>query len=787
MTVRVYTGGAVVQVIDEAPAAPLAPSIVGFAATPGVISPGQQVTLSGTVANAVSVSLNGTVIPGLPQIVVPSSTTTYTLVATGAPGTTPASQSLTVTVNAPPATAPVIVRTPLNLSRLVCFNAQYSGGAAYDRWANHVVFSATAFSIAFGAKDVASGGGQLTFAHPQYRLKINGVERATYMRLGAERVGTFTGNFTEADGPQLLEFVPYDAAGNPVAITTAGETPVPFWAWLDRNGQAKNHPDVIVQTGSHCWTHESYGVQAYVRLPKTLLRDRNLPLPARVGTPFSTYLTPNQVTRTMLVPTVEANSMQTYKPCVTRRGITVTENMQGYFPRDMTDQFPRLPQLDGPRGTATGYYPLHIQPGRNGKWYATTPHSLVVFDSTGTKRTLAGLRHKFAPYWAEAGSGNGPEMEIVGDWSAVPVTRRVIWESWGLAWDPRTLAVDLSAPPVGNPPEPPHFDPGPVAFVVDRYNRCLKLQFASGKNGTQRTDPPVVREFITGLSDPWGIVFDSATTQLYISERGAHRISKWNADTGAYLGDVIAKNDAVNYGAVNQTIRRFEWAAGQSYTTARAANIVGPESLAMLDGFLYWGALAQAEVRRIDLATGLVEVCARPSVNFGGVGPYFVNIALNDNTVDATGATPRGGFGPHGTLFTVTFYNAEYGRPQAFKPIAGNGLTHSQQWTWQQYGYDVIQGPGGTWPNDAYPTACGVGNGMLASGSSLDGICIYRQRELGDVTNIDYAKATRGHNYWKSKSYDVLHGKYGYGYTSLPLPRGENADCDYWLTVSGHS
>jgi hypothetical protein len=685
----------------------------------------------------------------------------------------------------PVPTTPVIVRAALNLSRLICFNSQYAGGAAYDRWANHVVFSANAFSITFGPKDVASGGATLSFAHPQYRLKINGVERSTYMRVGTEKTGTYAGNFTEPDGPLLLEIATYDAAGTLILPTTSGETPVPFWVWLDRIGQANTHPDVIVQTGSHCWTHESYGVQAYVRMPKTLLRARNMPLPARVGTAFSTYLPSSQITRTMLVPTVEANSMQTYKPCTTRRGITVTENMQGYFPRDMTDQFPRLPQLDGPRGTATGYYPLHIQAGRNGKWYMTTPHSLVVFDSTGAKRTLAGLRHRFAPYWSEAGSGTGPEVEIVGDWSAVPSTRRVIWESWGFAWDPRTLAVDLSVPPVGNPPEPPHVV-GPVAFVVDRYNRCLKLTFASGKNGTNRTDPPVVTEFITGLNDPWSVVFDPATNQLYISERGAHRISRWNADTGAYAGDVIAKNDAVDYGAVNQTIRRFSWSAGHSFTTARAANIVGPESLALLDGFLYWGALAQAEVRRINLATGLVEICCRPSVNFGGVGPYFVNIALNDNTADAQGVMPRGGFGPHGTLFTVTFYNAEYGRPQAFKPIAGNGLTHSQQWTWQQYGYDVIQGPGGTWPNDAYPTACGIGNGMLANASSLDGICIYRQRETGDGANIDYPKATRGHNYWKSKSHDLLHGKYGYGYTSLSLPRGENADCDYWLTVSGH-
>lgn len=786
MTVTIYKGGATIQVVDEAviPPQPLPPTISNFTALPIALPiGGGTVTLNATIANATSVKLDGNPVV-FPTTATIAATHAFSLVAIGAAGTNPASATLTVLVAIAPPTTPTIVRAPLafdyalNKSRVLCLRAQYPGGAGYDRWANHVVLTTTAFSLGFGVVDPLGGGALLTFNYPQYRLRVDGVERATYLRVGVEKVGTFAGNLgAEVDGPHLFEIVCYDAGGNLVAAPTDNTSP--FLMHVDRNGGAKNAPDVIVQTGSHCWSHESPSTQAYVRIPKTLLRDRDVPLLARVGTNFTTYLTPNQITRTMLAPTVEANSMQTYKPCITNRGITVTENMQGYFPRDMTDVFPRLPQIDGPRGTATIYYPLHIRAGRAGKWYFTTPHSVCVVDSTGMKRTLAGLRHRWPPYWGSA-TASGPEVEIVGDWSAVPAARRVIWESWGMAWDERTLATDPAAPPIGG--EQPHAGVGPVLFVVDRYNRCLKLQF----DGHDRTVPPVVTEFITGLNDPWSVVFDPSNNRLYISERGAHRISKWSADTAAYLGDIIANPTGSQYGAVDPTIRRFAWAAGHSFSTARAANIVAPESMQLHGGFLYWGALAQAEVRRISMTTGVVETCCRPSVNFGGVGPYFVNLAINDNTPDALGALSRGGFGPDGVIFTDTFYNAEYGRPQAFKPIAGGGLTHSQQWTWQQYGYDLIQGPGGTWPNDAYPTACGVGNGMLANGSSLDGLCIYRMREAGDGADIDNAKATRGHNYWKSKSYDILHGKYGYGYTSLPLPWGENSDCDYWLTVSGH-
>lgn len=92
------------------PAPPPQPSITNFTAFPLTIAPGQASTLNATVANAVSLAIDGVTIPSLPQVVVPQASKTYTLSASGAPGTTPASATTTVTVNpVPTASDPVLI------------------------------------------------------------------------------------------------------------------------------------------------------------------------------------------------------------------------------------------------------------------------------------------------------------------------------------------------------------------------------------------------------------------------------------------------------------------------------------------------------------------------------------------------------------------------------------------------------------------------------------------------------------------------------------------------------
>jgi phospholipase C len=76
------------------------PAIASFTSTPSAIESGQTATLTWTSKNATAVTLNGAAVDlnGSTSVKV-TSTTIYTLVATGASGTTPANATATVTVN----------------------------------------------------------------------------------------------------------------------------------------------------------------------------------------------------------------------------------------------------------------------------------------------------------------------------------------------------------------------------------------------------------------------------------------------------------------------------------------------------------------------------------------------------------------------------------------------------------------------------------------------------------------------------------------------------------------
>src|SRR4051812_1367242 len=81
-----------------------APSIpqptIAFTSSPSAVDSGQTATLTWTSKNATAVTLNGAAVDlnGSTSVTV-ASTTIYTLVATGASGTTPANATATVTVN----------------------------------------------------------------------------------------------------------------------------------------------------------------------------------------------------------------------------------------------------------------------------------------------------------------------------------------------------------------------------------------------------------------------------------------------------------------------------------------------------------------------------------------------------------------------------------------------------------------------------------------------------------------------------------------------------------------
>jgi hypothetical protein len=699
---------------------------------------------------------------------------------------------------------PKIINVPFDIARVTADLFQYNGGR-YERYKNVLLFTSDAIALPFQVTNWAAGGRKdLSFDYPAYALRVrpvsfdgsvgSGTERATYVRKDTERKGTLIGVLgAEPDGPCLLEILGVDAAGNRVSLMTHG-------AYIDRRGSGKVHPMTILQNCSRDWVtisemDENWPiVYQYSIVPVSTMRTTRVkPLTPRLGMSFETALEPSQLTRIEYV--ISNNGVGT-RPAITRTGVFTTEDRENYAFVDLKSEQPHLPLLDGPRGVCTTPYTTDLVWGRNGKLYGSNPWQAWVLDATGHKRTLYGLRHRYPPIWSEARI-DGPEVEVVGDWDAsIPSTERFAWESWGMAWDTRTLATDDTAPIPPGESEHPHKGSGPVHFRTDRHGYILRVQF----DGRSHVTPPMCTRWITA-NDPWGIVYHEG--KLYITERGLNRISMWSADKPeTHLGDLVSDASASALGEVNQPRRRW---SGADYATCRTRRIVAPEGLVSLDGYMYWGSLAQQEVRRIPIAGGPIDIACRPSFNKNS---NYCYLAISD-----------GHFGPRGTIFVTTWSNDNFGRPRAFMPVAGQDIdgaecTHTRfvsdpggkrppintaLWQWQRYAHNVVQGPGGKWIADSYASAVAVGRaslssrpedpvfGALACSSATGNVSVFVQtNEALDGATPDYAMARRGGDYYRAH-HQIVHGPWCAG-PDLPLPWGEDPNCDYFMeTICGYS
>jgi hypothetical protein len=702
------------------------------------------------------------------------------------------------------AAAPKIVSVPFDISRVTADLFQYNGGR-YDRYKELLVFTTDAIDLQFQVTNWAAGGRKdLSFGFPAYALRVRpvltdgslsgGNERATYVRVGAERKAALVGVLgAEPDGPCLLEILGVDDAGRRTSLMTHG-------AYIDRRGQARNHPLTILQNCSRDWETLATMdgdwpiVYQYSLVPIAAMRTTRVkPLTPRLGTPFETPLPPTQLTRIEYV--ISSNGVGT-APGITKTGIFTTESRQNYAFSDLKNREPHLPLLDGPRGVCTTPYTTDLVWGRNGKLYGANPWQAWVLDATGHKRTLYGLRHRYPPLWSEA-TIDGPEVEVVGDWDpSIPLDERFAWESWGMAWDTRTLSpIDDAAPIPPGETEHPHQGAGPVHFRTDRHGYVLRVQF----DGHSHATPAKITRWITA-NDPWSIFYLDG--KLYVTERGLHRISIWSADKPeTYLGDLVSDTAAGGLGAINPMRRRWE---GADYTTCRLRRIVAPEGLIYLDGYAYWGSRAQREVRRIPVKGGPIETACRPKFDSNSNYCYL--------------ASSDGNFGPRGTLFVTTWSNANHGRPFAFMPVAGQDVdgtpcTHTSfvsgsnakrppvnaaVWDWEDYAQNVLQGPGGKWITDSYGSAVAAGRasttgrpddpafGALACSSANGNVSVYVQSDFAlDGVAPDYAKANRGGNYYRA-NHQLVHGPWCAG-PDLPLPWGEDPDCDYFMELCGYS
>jgi hypothetical protein len=204
-----------------------------------------------------------------------------------------------------------------------------------------------------------------------------------------------------------------------------------------------------------------------------------------------------------------------------------TFNPRAYFWTHLVAKVPVLPLLDGPRNVGTLMMPTHIQVGHTGGAYFCQPWRVGKVGTDGTIKTLAGYRHKRPhPTWGEG------DLELVGDWSAIPAERRGFHELWGMTWDLTSVVTDKTAPTIeGRSPHPV----GPRQFVSDTQNNRICLLSYSRVDAEA---PPKVSEFIAGLSDPWDVVFASGV--LYVSQRQGHKITAHDPNTGALLKTLLA-------------------------------------------------------------------------------------------------------------------------------------------------------------------------------------------------------------------------------------------------------
>ncbi len=395
-------------------------------------------------------------------------------------------------------------------------------------------------------------------------------------------------------------------------------------------------------------------------------------------------------------------------------GTWTSAGSQGYYWDQATGLVKNLPHAkDGGRGIGTICMPTHIEVGRatqtqdpastpRRNLYVCEPRRFVRVGNTGEVVTLAGHRHR-------TGHGDVPP-ELVGDWSAIPESRRGFRLLWGMCWDSRTLTVDPSLPPVdGRPPHPAN----PRAYVADSINnRVCRVEF----DGRSHDTPAKVSEVFTGPG-VWDCVEHDGS--MIVSLREQHRVVRMTFD-GQIL-DVIAQSDSSLPGDATVDSRHIaRLTTGSTLAQARAHPTLAPEGLYVLDGMLYVGSNVQQQITVIDLDTNAVV----RRIQLPGNRWHFVKLAVSDGT-----------YGPRGTVYFCTFDISHGARQYGIKPD-GTLFRHHDL-----YG------------SEGYQFSCGVGGGRLIVGGSNYGLLRVRKGPRPDTAL--YRQGER--------EYEAMHGRIVYG------------------------
>lgn len=587
-----------------------------------------------------------------------------------------------------------------------------------------------------------SAGEMRALSGGTYTLLIDGAEVARSTPAAGANTAEFTVDSTALSaGWHELQAVP----------SVAGESCIPYFALVVRDGSAAGSAWTPVARGSYSLALDSKHLYWYGKAPATY-SPKAMPLLKRERIPFSEILPPAQLHVEQLVP---LRNGDTHRVCKTKDGALTSFSNQCYNWSSLIEKLPYVPLMDGPRGVGTVCMTTHLEVGTAAppsvgfvnNTYFCDPWRVGKVRQDGTIITMVGWRHKgIASHWQDA-----PDLELVGDWSAIPEDRRGFWEVWGMAWDRRRDGGNNVGDPSPDPRErgliPHPVGGGAVIFLSDsQHNRIVRCEFPHDTHfDYNRTK---VTEFLAGLSDPWDCVGDAGV--LYVSERKAHRICAYSMDTGELLRVVVQGQALAIVGADREARRTV------SVDAARTADCVAPEGLFLQDGWLYFGSRAQAQVKRVNLETGVIEVVH--------------NIALDDNVKFCKIALSDGSFGPRGLLAMATWSAADFG----WVRIPGWGLGSASY-------SETIAGQNAHFN---YPCAVGFGGGQMVFGGVNEGVLRITKRLPTDTAASAAVKA--GAMEWFNNGHYLLHGHFGFGFYGLPLPWGVSANVDAYLTHHGH-
>jgi hypothetical protein len=658
----------------------------------------------------------------------------------------------------PPPIAPTLSARPLNLSKIVQFY-DWSPAGRYSRFIRNMVWSnadASGNDIQITAND-----------HTGVDYRLAGTYTLT-VQLGGEGTPIALATMTVPAGTVRATFHNVDLRAIPSGwhlfdiVCPDDATVHPYWMHV---GPATVQSWVPVQTGSFGITHEDGPVARWGKVPATLAPPR-FTLRPREAVAFSHAAPPASLFRRNLVPTTNGDLPYPY---TNEAGLRTTFSAHGYAYNTIAAPKPGVVLRSGPFGRGTISAAMHLEYGSADiaelggfvdNVYFCDPWSF------GKIRYVRGNRSNSGEVVRLAGYQHGDHgLELLGNWDAIPVERRGFNELWGCAWDTRTFATDETAEPI--PAErdlKPHVTGIAVWLPDSRNNRVAHLKFDSHSHAT----PPVVTEFATGLSDPWDCVFDG--THLIVAERAAHRIVALDPDTGAVVRTIVQGPTGFAYVDKDHRPQRLKTLA-----EIRAQRCVAPEGLYLQDGHLFYASISMAQVRRINLATGVEQVWAQWSPVSKS---EYAKISLSDGT-----------FGPRGTVFVSSWEVNKQGAPWAFLPPTAEQLaagTGGSAWSIVTVSStSVNSGAGGKWADSGYSTCSAVARGRLLSAGADYGIGELSLAQAGEVP-LDRALYEAGKTEYEHAGYRLTHGIDGNGFYGYPLPWGRSAAMDYYLAAHGH-